>query len=42
MASKEFENWLKNQPHKPEEKITNLQRLTSRFLPPDRVTTWGE
>ena len=42
MASKEFENWLKNQTHKPGDKITNLQRLTSKFLPPAGVTTWGE
>jgi len=42
MASKEFKDWLKGQTHKPEEKITNLQRLTSKFLPPDGVTTWGE
>jgi hypothetical protein len=40
--SKEFDAWLRNQPHKPEDKITNLQRLTSKFLPPPGVTTWGE
>lgn len=42
MASKEFENWLKNQKHKPGDKITNIQRLTSKFLPPAGVTTWGQ
>ena len=42
MASKEFEAWLKGQTHKPEEKITDFQKLTSRFLPPSGILTWGE
>ena len=42
MASPEYLEWLNNQPHKPEDKITNWQKLTSRFLPPKGVKTWGE
>ena len=42
MAAKTYQQWLEGQPHKRNEKITNLQRLTSRFLPPAGVTTWGE
>ena len=42
MASPEYLDWLGNQPHKPEDKITNWQKLTSRFLPPKGVNTWGE
>lgn len=42
MASKKFTEWLKGQKHKPGDKITNFQRLTSRYLPPQGVTTWGE
>ena len=42
MASKEFTAWLKKQKHKPGDKITNLQRLTSKYLVPKGVTTWGE
>ena len=41
MASKELTEWLKSQKHRPEDKITNLQRLFSRYLPPAGVTTWG-
>jgi hypothetical protein len=42
MAEKTYEQWLTGQPHKRTEKITNIQRATSRFLPPAGVTTWGE
>jgi hypothetical protein len=42
MASPEYLEWLNSQPHKPEDKITNWQKLTSRFLPPKGVKTWGE
>lgn len=42
MASKKYEDWLKGQKHKRDEKITNIQRLTSTYLPPKGVTTWGE
>jgi hypothetical protein len=42
MASPEYLDWLSNQPHKPGDKITNWQKLTSRFLPPKGVKTWGE
>lgn len=42
MASKEFTAWLEKQKHKPGDKITNLQRLTSKYLVPKGVTTWGE
>ena len=42
MAEKTFEQWLSGQPHKRTDKITNIQRATSRFLPPAGVTTWGE
>jgi len=42
MASPEYLKWLNSQPHKPEDKITNWQKLTSRFLPPKGVKTWGE
>ena len=41
MASKELTAWLKGQKHKPEDKITNFQRLKSRYLPPAGITTWG-
>jgi hypothetical protein len=42
MAEKTYEQWLSGQPHKRTDKITNIQRATSRFLPPAGVTTWGE
>jgi hypothetical protein len=42
MASKKYEEWLKGQKHKPGDKITPFQRLTSTYLPPKGVTTWGE
>lgn len=42
MASKEFTAWLEKQKHKPGDKITNLQKLTSKYLVPKGVTTWGE
>lgn len=41
MASKDLTAWLKTQKHKPTDKITNFQRLKSRYLPPDGITTWG-
>lgn len=42
MAEQDYLEWLRNQPHKPGDKITNWQKLTSRFLPPKGVNTWGE
>lgn len=42
MAEQNYLDWLRNQPHKPGDKITNWQKLTSRFLPPKGVKTWGE
>lgn len=42
MADKKYIQWLTNQPHKPQDEITPWQRLTSRYLPPAGVTTWGE
>jgi hypothetical protein len=42
MAEQNYLEWLGNQPHKPGDKITNWQKLTSRFLPPKGVDTWGE
>jgi hypothetical protein len=42
VASKKFTEWLKGQKHKPGDKITNFQRLTSKYLVPKGVTTWGE
>jgi hypothetical protein len=42
MASKEFEKWLSGQPHARDKKISNVQRLTLKYLVPDGVTTWGE
>lgn len=42
MASKEFEKWLSGQPHARDKKISNVQKLTLKYLVPDGVITWGD
>jgi hypothetical protein len=41
-TDKKVIDWLSKQYRNPNDKITNWQKLTSPFLPPDGVTTWGE
>jgi len=44
MASndKDFLSWIKTQYHKPNEPITNLGKLSLKYIVPSSVTTWGE
>ena len=41
-TDKKVIDWLSKQYRNPNDKITNWQKLTSPFLPPDGVTTWGQ
>jgi hypothetical protein len=41
-ATKEVQEWLSTQIHRPEDKITNVQRLKLKWLPPSGIKTWGE
>lgn len=44
MASndKDFLAWIKTQYHNPNEKITNLGKLRSKYIVPSGVETWGD
>jgi hypothetical protein len=42
MASKEFEEWLSGQPHARDKEISNLQKLSLKYVVPSGVKTWGD